>query len=92
MELWKRRLRREKPFFTRVFKKHRVCRILDTACGTGMHAIAFRDWGCHVIGADISEHHRSGTDGIDVGLTATIERTDVRPRVEQADNRFAVQE
>jgi D-alanyl-D-alanine dipeptidase len=52
---WKRRLRREKPFFRRVFKEFGVRRVLDTACGTGMHAIAFYDWGYHVVGADISE-------------------------------------
>lgn len=51
---WERRLKREKPFFTRIFKKFGVRRILDTACGTGKHAIAFRDWGYYVIGMDIS--------------------------------------
>lgn len=51
---WKSRLRRERPFFTRVFKEFGVKRILDTACGTGMHAVAFHDWGYHVVGADIS--------------------------------------
>ncbi len=51
---WKRRLRRERPFFTRIFKKFGVKRILDTACGTGMHAMAFNDWGYYVAGTDIS--------------------------------------
>jgi D-alanyl-D-alanine dipeptidase len=51
---WKRRLRRERPFFMRVFKEFGVRRVLDTACGTGMHAIAFHDWGFHVAGTDIS--------------------------------------
>ncbi len=51
---WKRRLRRERPFLTGMFKQFKVRRILDTACGTGMHAIAFQDWGYYVIGADIS--------------------------------------
>ena len=51
---WKQRLRRERPFFTRVFREFGVRRILDTACGTGMHAIAFHDWGYHVTAADIS--------------------------------------
>lgn len=51
---WKRRLKREKPFFKTVFKEYGVRRILDTACGTGMHAIAFHDWGYHVTGADLS--------------------------------------
>lgn len=52
---WKRRLRREKPFFKRIFKEFGVKRILDTACGTGMHAIAFHDWGYHVTGSDLNE-------------------------------------
>lgn len=52
---WKSRLKREKPFFKRVFKEFGVRRILDTACGTGMHAIAFHDWGYYVTGSDISE-------------------------------------
>ena len=51
---WERRLKREKPFFIRIFKKFGVRRILDTACGTGKHAVAFRDWGYYVIGTDIS--------------------------------------
>jgi D-alanyl-D-alanine dipeptidase len=51
---WKRRLKRERPFFAHIFKQFRVRRILDTACGTGMHAIAFHDWGCHVTATDIS--------------------------------------
>ena len=52
---WKRRLRRERPLLTGVFKQFKVRRILDTACGTDMHAIAFHDWDYHVVGADISE-------------------------------------
>lgn len=51
---WKRRLRRERPFVTSVFREFGVRRILDTAAGTGMHAIAFCDWGYHVVAADIS--------------------------------------
>lgn len=51
---WKRRLKRERPFFSHIFKKYRVRRVLDTACGTGIHAIAFHDWGYHVTGTDLS--------------------------------------
>ena len=51
---WQSRLRREKPFLTSIFKQHGVRRILDTACGTGMHAIAFHDWGYHVTAADLN--------------------------------------
>lgn len=51
---WKDRLRRERAFFTRMFREYNACRILDTACGTGKHAIAFHDRGYHVVGADPS--------------------------------------
>jgi len=51
---WKTRLKREKPFFTSVFRKNQVKRVLDMACGTGMHAIAFHDWGYYVEGSDKS--------------------------------------
>lgn len=51
---WSERLRREKPFFQGLFRKNRVKRVLDTACGTGMHALAFKSWGYHVVGSDSS--------------------------------------
>ncbi|GEM_PF-107940 len=51
---WKARLKRERAFFTRIFKDYRVTRVLDTACGTGKHAIAFHDWGYYVVGTDSS--------------------------------------
>lgn len=51
---WKARIRRERPLFGRVFKEHKVRRVLDTACGTGQHAFAFHDWGYHVVAADSS--------------------------------------
>ncbi len=51
---WKERLKRERAFFARVFREYNASRILDTACGTGKHAIAFDDWGYHVVGADSS--------------------------------------
>ena len=40
---WNQRLKREKPFFKRIFGQFGIRRILDTACGTGMHAVAFQD-------------------------------------------------
>lgn len=51
---WKARLKCERAFFTRAFKEHNVQRILETACGTGKHAIAFHDWGYHSVGTDSS--------------------------------------
>jgi D-alanyl-D-alanine dipeptidase len=51
---WTKRLRNEKPFFRQVFKEYKVKRVLDVACGTGMHAVAFHDMGHFVVGADPS--------------------------------------
>ena len=69
---WKTRLRRERPFFSKIFKEYRVRRILDTACGTGMHAAAFHDWGYHVVGTDLSapmiEKARENVGGRDIGF------------------------
>jgi glycine/sarcosine N-methyltransferase len=54
MIAWERRLAREEVFFRTVFAEHRVRRVLDAACGTGMHAIAFSRMGMSVAGADLS--------------------------------------
>jgi glycine/sarcosine N-methyltransferase len=54
MVSWKERLAREASFFASVFDEHHVRRVLDAACGTGMHAIAFAREGRDCVGADIS--------------------------------------
>jgi SAM-dependent methyltransferase len=54
MVSWKERLAREEAFFREVFTPHGVRRVLDAACGTGMHAVAFARWGLTVCAADIS--------------------------------------
>jgi glycine/sarcosine N-methyltransferase len=51
---WEDRLRREEPFFRMVFSDHRVRKVLDAACGTGRHAVAFARWGMRTAGADLS--------------------------------------
>jgi SAM-dependent methyltransferase len=51
---WKGRLAHELPFFDRLFRQHRVRRVLDAACGTGHHAIALAQRGYEVAGADLS--------------------------------------
>ncbi|MHB0913582.1 MAG: methyltransferase domain-containing protein [Armatimonadota bacterium] len=67
---WESRLRRERPFFRRVFKEYKVRRVLDTACGTGMHAVAFHDWGYYVVGADLSREmvEKSRENAADRGI------------------------
>jgi SAM-dependent methyltransferase len=54
MVSWAGRLEREEKFFRSLFDQHRVRRVLDAACGTGMHAIAFARQGRGAAGADIS--------------------------------------
>lgn len=67
---WQQRLRRERPFFRKLFKEFGVRRILDAATGTGMHAAAFHKWGFHVVGADINlamlETARQNTAGLGI--------------------------
>jgi glycine/sarcosine N-methyltransferase len=54
MIAWERRLGREEKFFQAAFAEHGVRRVLDAACGTGMHAIAFSRMGMSCAGADLS--------------------------------------
>jgi glycine/sarcosine N-methyltransferase len=51
---WQGRLSYELPFFTSLFERHGVRRVLDAACGTGHHAIALAQEGYQVLGADLS--------------------------------------
>lgn len=51
---WQARLKREAPFFQRVFAEGNAGKVLDAACGTGHHAILFASWGIKVSGIDDS--------------------------------------
>lgn len=51
---WKARLENEMPFLRRLFGESGVRRILDSACATGMHAVALAKEGYEVVGADPS--------------------------------------
>lgn len=51
---WESRLAFEAPVLDRLLSAHGVCRVLDTACGTGRHAIALAQRGYQVTGADLS--------------------------------------
>lgn len=51
---WEQRLSREAPFFERLFDEVGADRVLDTACGTGRHAILFCRRGLKVEAADPS--------------------------------------
>jgi len=52
---WQARLAFEMPFFRSLFQRRGVQRVLDVACGTGHHAIAFAQEGYRAEGADLSE-------------------------------------
>ncbi len=54
MVSWEDRLAREEAFFRRVFDESGARRVLDAACGTGMHAIDFARGGRECTGADLS--------------------------------------
>lgn len=51
---WNSRLRYEGPFLQRLFEAHGVQSVLDAACGTGGHALAFARWGLRAAGCDQS--------------------------------------
>ena len=51
---WPERLAAEMTFVEGQLQAMGVCRVLDTACGTGMHAIALAQRGYRVAGADLS--------------------------------------
>lgn len=73
---WKERLAYELPFIERQLTVCGARRILDTACGTGMHTIALAQRGYDVTGADLS-----------VGM---IERARANAKAAGLDVRFEV--
>lgn len=54
MVSWSGRLAREEAFFEQLFTPPGVARVLDAACGTGMHVVAFARRGLSCAGADLS--------------------------------------
>ncbi|MFB0534783.1 MAG: class I SAM-dependent methyltransferase [Anaerolineae bacterium] len=51
---WENRLAYEMPFIERTLRQADARRVLDVACGTGMHAIELAQRGYKVVGADLS--------------------------------------
>ncbi len=51
---WRARLAHELPFVERLLTGHGAHRVLDAACGTGVHAIALAERGYEGTGADLS--------------------------------------
>lgn len=51
---WRARLQYEGPFLQRLFETYDVDSVLDAACGTGGHTLAFARWGLRAAGSDQS--------------------------------------
>ncbi len=71
MVSWDTRLEREEAFFERLFGGERVSTLLDAACGTGMHLVAFARRGLRCSGADLSPTmvERAGENARRAGVT-----------------------
>jgi len=52
---WAERLRKEKDFFSRIFKNNKIESVLDIGCGTGHHAEFFSGYAKKVIAIDPSD-------------------------------------
>ena len=52
---WEARLAFEMPFLRVLFGQHQVRRVLDVACGTGHHAIAFSEDGYEATATDVNQ-------------------------------------
>ena len=77
MVSWQVRIAREASFFQRLFGENSVRRVLDAACGTGVHAIEFARQGLRSAGADLSpamidqaRAERARSAGVEVDLQA----------------------
>ncbi len=77
-------------FFERLFKKYRVQRVLDCACGTGHDLIMLNSIGCEVFASDLSEsmlaqaRKKLSAAGIDIPL----QRADYRRLHDCFDAKF----
>ena len=85
---WQKRLALEMPFLRLTLDKNRAQRILDTACGTGWHAIALAQRGYRTAGCDASpgmiEMARKNADraGVEVDFeVADFFRLDKFPQI-----------
>lgn len=54
MTNWESRLAYEGPWLRAQFEAHGARSVLDAACGTGGHALAFTEWGLEAVGTDAS--------------------------------------
>ena len=77
---WPSRLVFEMPFIQRTLNQHNVRSILDTACGTGWHAIALAQRGYTAAGCDASRAmiERARANASQVGANVRFETADFK--------------
>ena len=75
---WPARLGFEMPFIQRTLDQHNVRSVLDTACGTGWHAIALAQRGYTAAGCDASRAmiERARTNAAEAGVNVRFETAD----------------
>ena len=73
---WAARLAFEMPFFGRLFAGRNVRRVLDVACGTGHHAIAFAEAGYEATATDAYESmvQRARINAVAAGQQVAVHR------------------
>ncbi len=75
---WPARLAFEMPFIQRTLNQHNARSVLDTACGTGWHAIALAQKGYTTAGCDASPAmiERARTNAAQAGVNVRFETAD----------------
>ena len=75
---WPARLAFEMPFIQRTLDQHKVHSVLDTACGTGWHAIALAQKGYTTAGCDASRAmiERARANAAKAGVNVRFETAD----------------
>ena len=78
------------PFFTKIFDENKVKSILDCACGTGKHAIAFSRLGFHVEGCDLSSEmvKHAKKDAVTSGVEVNFVQADFKKLHEAFNRKF----
>jgi ubiquinone/menaquinone biosynthesis C-methylase UbiE len=84
------RYQRAIPFFKKIFDDNKVKSILDCACGTGKHAIAFSQLGFHVEGCDISSEmvKHAKKNAVTSGVKVNFVQADFKKLPEAFNRKF----
>ena len=78
------------PFFKKIFDENKVKSILDCACGTGKHAIAFSQLGYDVEGCDLSFEmvKQAKKDAVTSGVKINFVQADFKKLTEAFNRKF----